>query len=138
MRAIANRVIFIIIAALSRMDAQKVTGKYVAIGKNNLIPQYNTPTLHAEIDAYIKLPRYYYGIDLDMVVVRFAKDGRLCQSRPCYHCLRTLASSKITIKNVYYSNNGKMCKEKFCDMIDSPLTTISSGMRHKNSACPIF
>ena len=131
-RIVAIVDIFIIIVALSCTDGQKVRGKYLAIGKNNLIPQYNAPTLHAEIDAYLKLPRYYCKFDLDMVVVRFTKDGRLFQSRPCYHCLRTLAAARISIKNVYYSNNGKMCKEKFCDMIDSPLTSVSSGMRRES------
>jgi deoxycytidylate deaminase len=103
----------------------------VAIGRNSLKKQYCTPSLHAEIDAYLKLDGYYKSIDLDMVVVRFTKDGRLIQSRPCYHCLKTLRGSGLSIKNVYYSKDGEMHKEKFCDMLDSPLTKISSGMRQK-------
>jgi deoxycytidylate deaminase len=114
------------------MEGQKVRGKKVAIGKNSLNRQYNSPTLHAEIDAYLKLPRYYWKKDLDMIVVRFGKEGKLCQSRPCYHCLKTLTSSGLSIKNVYYSANGEMCKEKFGDMLDNPLTTITSGMRMHN------
>ncbi len=118
------------------MGGQKVAGKKVAIGKNNLTPQYSTPTLHAEIDAYQKLQPYYRSIDLDMVVVRFAGEGKLCQSRPCYHCIKMLMGSGLSIKNVYYSREGEMHKEKFCDMLESPLTKISSGMRRQNKKNP--
>lgn len=113
------------------MGDQRVAGKKVAIGKNNLTPQYATPTLHAEMDAYHKLPAYYKSLDLDMVVVRFTNDGKLCQSRPCYHCIKFLLESGLSIKNVYYSKDGEMHKEKFCDMLNSPLTKVSSGMRRK-------
>ena len=114
------------------MVDQKGGGKYIVFGQNSLIKQYNTPTLHAEIDAYRKLPRYYMGYDLDMIVVRFTKEGKLCQSRPCYHCLKTLSESGISIKNVYYSKDDDMCKEKFDNMLNSELTCMTSGMRHKH------
>ena len=123
--------LFTIIAALSPMDVQKVVGKKVAIGRNNWIQQYTTPTLHAEMDAYQKLQPYYKSIDLDMIVVRFTRDGQLRQSRPCYHCIKMLSNSGLSIKNVYYSRDGDMHKEKFCDMMHSPLTQVSSGMRNK-------
>ena len=115
------------------MDEQKGIGKYIVFGQNSLIKQYNTPTLHAEIDAYKKLPRYYLSLDLDMIVVRFSKEGKLCQSRPCYHCLETLTRAGISIKNVYYSKDGEIQKEKFGDMMNNELTSISSGMRHKHN-----
>jgi deoxycytidylate deaminase len=110
----------------------RVVGKKVVYGKSSLVKQYNTPSLHAEIDAYKKLPRYYAGKELNMIVVRFSNEGKLCQSRPCFHCLQTLSNSGIRIKNVYYSNDGEMCKEKFSTMMESELTTISSGMRMKS------
>jgi deoxycytidylate deaminase len=115
------------------MDGQKGSGKYIVFGQNNLTKQYNTPTLHAEIDAYKKLPRYYMSLDLDMVVVRFSKEGKLCQSRPCYHCLKALTESGISIKNVYYSKDDDMHKEKFSNMLNSELTCMTSGMRHKHN-----
>ncbi len=72
------------------------------------------------------------GRELDMIVVRYSNDGQLCQSRPCYHCLRTLTNSNIRIKNVYYSVKDGICKEKFSEMFASDLTSVSSGMRRRN------
>lgn len=116
---------------LCAMGERRGSGKYIVFGQNSLTKQYNTPTLHAEIDAYQKLPRYYMSLDLDMIVIRFSKEGKLCHSRPCYHCLKTLTESGISIKNVYYSKDDEMHKEKFCDMLNSEMTCITSGMRHK-------
>jgi tRNA(Arg) A34 adenosine deaminase TadA len=113
------------------MDGQKVVGKKVVIGKSNAIKQYNTPSLHAEIDAFRKLPGYYLSKDLDLIVVRFSQEGELRSSRPCYHCLKTLFSSGIRIRYVYYSNDGEILKEKFSQMMDSELTSVSSGMRRR-------
>ena len=131
MSVILILITFDTIVVLCPMDGPKVAGKKVAIGKNNLTPQYSTPTMHAEMDAYLKLQNYYKSFDLDMVVVRFTKEGKLCQSRPCYHCIKTLLESGLSIKNVYYSRDDEMHKEKFCDMLNSQLTKISSGMRQK-------
>ncbi len=117
--------------ASCHMDEQKVVGKKVVIGKSNTIKQYNTPSLHAEIDAFKKLPGYYLSKDLDLIVVRFTQTGKLCSSRPCYHCLKTLSNLGIRIKYVYYSNEDKILKEKFNEMINSELTTITSGMRRR-------
>jgi tRNA(Arg) A34 adenosine deaminase TadA len=113
------------------MDGQKVVGKKVVIGKSNAIKQYNTPSLHAEIDAFKKLPNYYLSKDLNLIVVRFSQNGELSSSRPCYHCLKTLSSSGIRIKYVYYSNDGEIIKEKFNEMMNSELTSVSSGMRRR-------
>lgn len=71
------------------------------------------------------------ALDLDMIVVRFTKSGKLCQSRPCFHCLKALSESGINVKNVYYSKDDDIMKEKFADMMTSDLTVVSSGMRFK-------
>jgi len=105
--------------------------KKVAYGRNNFNKQYNTPSLHAEMDAFNKLKPYYANKQLDLMVVRISNSGELCSSRPCYHCLRTLHLSNINIKNVYYSNEGEIHKEKFSTMIESNNTCISYGMRKK-------
>lgn len=95
---------------------------------------------HAEIDALNKLlklkiskkdKRKYEKMDL--LVVRLSKTiGRLGISRPCYHCLSTLMNSDIEIKYVYYStNDGRIVREKFKDMIESELTKISTGWRKR-------
>jgi hypothetical protein len=110
-------------------EGQMGRGKDVANGKSSHIQQYNTPSLHAEIDAYQNLRGYYRSKKLDLIVVRFSADGELRSSRPCYHCLRTLMNSGLRIHFVYYSCNGEMLKEKFDEMISSDLTLVSSGMR---------
>jgi hypothetical protein len=115
------------------MEGQKVRGKKVVIGKSSAIKQYNTPTLHAEIDAFKKLPNYYLGMDLNLIVVRFSSNGELRSSRPCYHCLKTLRASGIRLKYVYYSNDGEILKEKFSLMFDDEKTSVSSGMRRKEN-----
>lgn len=86
---------------------------------------------HAEMDVLNKI---YKKRELpkvvDIFVVRFAKTGTLGESRPCYHCLMSLAKSHLRIKYVYYSTtDGFIVREKFSTMIDSPLTYISSGAR---------
>ncbi len=113
------------------MDVVSGRGKKVAIGKNSTIKQYNLPSLHAEIDAYHKLSNYYASQELDMFVVRFSNDGKLCESRPCYNCLRTLYGTNIRIKNVYYSTKGHIVKEKFSNMLESNLTKLTSATRRK-------
>ncbi len=104
---------------------------------NKQIPQYNTPSLHAEIDALKSLQRSIESYDL--VVLRFSHT-KLMPSRPCYHCLKTLVNSNIKIKNVYYSDNGDdaifinggtIKKEKFVDMLHNSLTKMTSGSRKK-------
>jgi len=117
--------------ALCPMESQSGSGKYVAKGKNHFVKQYNTPSLHAEIDAYNNLRGYYKNKELDLVVVRFNGFGELASSRPCYNCLKTLSNSGLSIRYVYYSNCGEMVKERFDEMIDSELTKLSSGMRLK-------
>jgi cytidine deaminase len=105
--------------------------KKVAHGKSSTIRQYNTPTLHAEMDAFRKLDGYYLGKDLDLIVIRYSHDGELASSRPCFHCLQTLVNSGLRLRNVYYSNDGEIMKEKFSEMLESNLTTMTSGMRRK-------
>lgn len=100
--------------------------KYVAYGFNKNIKQYNTPSLHAEIDAYYKLKNKREKYNL--LVLRFSK-GELTSSRPCYNCLKTLLNSGINIQYVYYSNKGEIMKEKFTDMLENEKTCVSSGMR---------
>ncbi len=103
----------------------------MAVGNSKTLRQYNTPSLHAEMDAYYKLPSYYKSKKLDLIVLRFGSDKKLCSSRPCYNCLKSLYSHGLKIENVYYSNNDEILKEKFSYMIHSKLTQVSYGMKHK-------
>ncbi len=114
------------------MGAENGSGKKVVVGRSNTMKQYNTPTTHAEIDAIKRTPQYYLKRGINLCVFSFTSEGRMRSSRPCFHCLQTL--SNYNIRYVYYSTeDGDIHKEKFCEMMDSDLTTVSSGMRRKNT-----
>jgi len=112
---------------------KKTRDDFVSHGKSSAIKQYNTPSLHAEIDALKKLTKYYASQELDLIVVRFSNGLELLPSRPCYNCLKTLLNSNVRIKNIYYSDHGEICKEKFSTMIDNEITKKSSGVRHRDA-----
>jgi hypothetical protein len=57
-----------------------------------------------------------------------SKKGEIGESRPCYHCLKSLKKSGIKIKHVYYSTEAKIItREKFKDMINVEIYYVSSG-----------
>jgi tRNA(Arg) A34 adenosine deaminase TadA len=91
-------------------------------------------TNHAEINCL----RSYKKIKdkpnrLDIIVIRLSKTGILGQSRPCHDCLKSLQKSGIDIRYVIYStDNQKIIRERFCDMIKSIYSHKSSGFRYKN------
>jgi tRNA(Arg) A34 adenosine deaminase TadA len=112
------------------MVVQIVVGKKVATGRSSTRKQHNTPSTHAEIDAFKKLSRHYLTKGVDLYVFRFTQSGELKESRPCFHCLKTL--SRFNINYVYYSTReGTICKEKLSEMMSSEDTTVSSAMRMK-------
>ncbi len=97
---------------------------------------------HAEIDAMLRTarqdsletarqrPRY------DILVIRLTKLGKLGNSRPCYHCIKSLQQSNIKIRNVYYSTNqGKIVKEKLSEMDDKNFVHITSGWIYRLGGC---
>ncbi len=50
----------------------------------------------------------------DILVIRLSPTGKLGQSRPCYHCLTSLAVCGIKIRYIYYSTSfGTITREKF-------------------------
>jgi len=97
----------------------------------NLIVGENSLTIHAEINALEKIMSHNKNHKkLNLLVIRTTTNGKLCSSRPCYHCLERLESSNIKIKNVYYSTSDNIiCKEKFSKMKESFLTYISRANR---------
>ena len=94
------------------------------------------PSKHAEMDAMTKI-KYHRNNPkcINMIVVRINKNGLLGESRPCQDCLKMLEMSNFIIKYIYYSTaEGTIIKEKFSNMITSPNTYISIGMRRKKAA----
>jgi deoxycytidylate deaminase len=110
----------------------------ISIGKNvgyvtgiNKIPGINSRrygTIHAEVDACIKMAEYIKRIKVrtvDILIIRVTKTEKYCSSRPCFNCLRTLKKfskkNKINIRNIYYTTkNENIIKEKFVDIFNGP------------------
>lgn len=91
----------------------------------------NMPSKHAEIDALNKIKnKKNIPKNIDLLVIKLTKSGKLSSSRPCIHCLNSLEKSNLKFKNIYYSDsNGNILKEKFSNMKNNPTTYISSGKR---------
>jgi hypothetical protein len=104
----------------------------------------NDEKYHAEINAFRKLKQPAESVSFGssrtsnkvksvyLLVLRFSKTNRsLGNSRPCFHCLckmRKLSKIKnINIKDVYYSSEESINKEKFIKM---DRAYVSSGNRY--------
>ena len=69
---------------------------------------------HAEIATLKNLKRCKNGknkywekgrLEIDILVLRISKTGKLGMSKPCDHCIQQLLDcTNVRIKNVYYSN----------------------------------
>lgn len=93
---------------------------------------------HAEIDALLKLKNEFMMtrkriMHMDLMVIRFSKCGSIGPAIPCYHCLQQLnAASFVNINNVYYSTiHGTIECTKFFTLLNTQITYISSGYRHR-------
>ena len=112
--------------------------KKLASGRNSIMIDYQTLSIHAEDDGMnnlIRINRYKRKLKpkekIDILVIRLSKTGVLGPSRPCRSCLLRLAKSPFPINHIYYSNGTEeICREKFKDMYNSPLTYMSSGDRN--------
>jgi deoxycytidylate deaminase len=103
-------------------------GKPLYIGSNHMRSTYNGECIcfstHAEMDVLYKVLKEYTQqpfkdvINLNnytIAVVRFGKDGKLKNSRPCNHCLETMI--KYRIKKILYStDDGSVIAEKPINM----------------------
>lgn len=111
----------------------------LTFGENYIV---NTPlgSIHAEHDVLIKYTKnikYKDNKKIDILVVRFSKSGIIGKSRPCKNCIQRMIKIKkkciVDIRYIYYSiDENNIVRERLDDMIDSPLTYVSSGMRDRN------
>lgn len=79
----------------------------------------NNETYHAEEDALMKLKSKYKKISL--VIIRISRssnkeDYKLSMSKPCNNCVSLISNYKI--KNVYYSTDNGIVKEKFKSILE--------------------
>ncbi len=106
-------------------------GKKLATGQNYIVKEFSHSSVHAEHDAINHLNvRYILNekLKIDFVVFRMRRDGTMGYSRPCENCLIRMTKSGLNISNVYYSNiNGDIVHEKFKYMLNSPLTSKTTG-----------
>jgi hypothetical protein len=78
----------------------------------------NQPGIHAEHDAINRLKplkRKKHLQNVNLLIVRFSKNNRLQNSKPCANCIenmKVLPEKKgYRIRNIYYSNeNGEIVK----------------------------
>lgn len=80
---------------------------------------------HAEINALRNLP---FNLDIDpsklsILVFRKTKDNNLAMARPCKSCERAL--KEFGIKNVYYTNTGRIVHEEYFNSEDEQQVCLS-------------
>ena len=97
----------------------------------------NKVSIHAEMDALNKLfimkkMRRVKKTKMDLVVIRINRNGKLCESAPCYHCTQELLKNNlIVIDKLYYSTiYGNIVCIKFDDWIKYGLPHISKGWKY--------
>ena len=104
------------IALICRSNA-----KILAFGNNSMDSYFGMNSRHAEMDVLRKINVKYFRKShkrLDLYVIRIAKDGRLCESKPCKYCIKMLAASGINLKWIYYStNNGQIIRASLCNLL---------------------
>lgn len=114
----------------------------MVLGRNSILYNYQTASIHSEDAAMNKMTRCNrfkrvipFGAKIDLLVIRLSKTGVLGSSRPCQNCLKRLTKSKYPVDKVYYSNDkDTIVREKFDSMFDSPLTAMSSADRRSAKA----
>ncbi len=102
-------------------------GKIASLNKANILSygfnrmgdlNGNEAGVHAEHDAINKLkpiPIKKHLQNINLLVIRFSKNNKLQQSKPCANCIKTMKilpeKKGYKIKNIFYSNeNGEIVK----------------------------
>lgn len=67
---------------------------------------------------------------LNLLVIRINKKNELCNSRPCYHCLKMMQSTNI--KKVYYSIDNEIIYENVNDMLSIQISSATINLQNKN------
>lgn len=113
--------------------------KKVAFSSNSIILGNGLPSMHAEEGVLYKLRRLFrdnkvsVGTQLDLLVFKLTKTGKLSFSRPCRACIIRLQRSGYNIRNVYYSNEtGDIIFESLASLVASK-GQFSRGTRAKNN-----
>lgn len=96
--------------------------KILSCGNNFKVKQ---SSIHAEIDAFIKLQKRKYTFGLDIIVIRFGNNN-LKYSRPCDHCIDFL--KKKGFRKIYYSNEKGQIESEYIEKMEKK--HMCSSKRH--------
>jgi hypothetical protein len=97
-------------------------------------------TIHAEVATINKVSKQIYGGSdprppkwFDVLVVRISPTGVLGSSRPCHHCIKTIANHPLVkVRYVYYSTaEGTIQREHIREMQVSDKNHVSAGWTFK-------
>ncbi len=104
---------------------------FLRIGKGKIVSGENKPvswcehlSIHAEMDAMKKIKSKRK--QLNLLVVRFSNSGKLCESKPCYHCIEQL--KKLNLNKIYYSKEDESI---VCEKLSMMKNRRSGGFRRK-------
>jgi ribosomal protein L28 len=87
----------------------KINGNILSFGENHYMANNigDLYTIHAEHDAINNLPYTKKRQNINMLVVRFTKNKKLCMSKPCNQCIKNISKfapkKGYIVKNIYYS-----------------------------------
>ena len=110
----------------------------VVIGENSDKPLYSNSKIktHAEMDVLNKTKelircKKIKKNKMNLIVLRINKSGRLCESAPCFHCTKELASNNyVQIDKLYFSrSNETITCVKFDDWVESGTSHVSKGWK---------
>ena len=92
---------------------------------------------HAEIDCLQQIKNNFKNNKkiktYNLLIIRVNHSGKICYTKPCYHCAKQLKEAKyVKIKNIYYPDiNGNIINEKFQNLPLEHFCHISSGYRYR-------
>lgn len=120
-------------AIIIKSQKNQTWNEKIAVSTNANVKRGIMPSIHAEADVIRKVgKKRNMPKSVDIVVIRFSKNGIIGESRPCYHCILAMSKSRLNIKYIYYSTcNGDIVKESLCEMVKHNYRShISSGIRY--------
>ncbi len=98
------------ITSLAVLRGKLAKRNILSFGQNHYPCNGKTDTIHAEHDAINKLPfkRNNDKTKINMLVLRFTKNFKMCMSKPCDQCINNMVhlfpKKGYIIKDIYYSN----------------------------------
>ena len=122
-------------------DINSWTYRKSAIGYNSDQHRFKNMNMryHAEISALNKLYNIYRNRKikhkkLNLIVIRINRIGELCESMPCFKCVKELERrAKHMIDHIYYSRADRsISKIKFMDMVENENMHFGKTWTHKN------